>query len=159
MENRERTATLQPAALGERSVTLGMDHQQAIDHVRSVFREVGFSLPTQFSPSERINAEQDAEMAPYTVVGLGIPAAGDHAFDVAGPEVGALFPCSVVIWQSDPGTQIVYHLSVMRLAREIGLAPDDDRWGALVAQVDKLIDDAFADLGRGVAGRHRGIDG
>jgi uncharacterized protein (DUF302 family) len=159
MEQGEYTAALQPEALGERSITLRMDHETAVDHVRSVFREVGFSLPTQFSPAERINTEQDADMAPYTVVGLGIPAAGDHALAVAGPRVGALFPCTVVIWESDPGEQVVYHLSVMRLARKLGLAPDNDRWGALVAQVEKLVDDAFADLGHGTAGRHRGTDG
>lgn len=159
MENGEQTAALQPAALGERSVTLRMNHENALEHVRSVFSDVGFSLPTQFSPAERINSEQDADMGPYTVVGLGIPAAGEHALDVAGPRVGALFPCSIVIWENASGDQEVYHLSVMRLAREIGLAPDSDKWGSLIAQVEKLIDDAFADLGHGTAGRHRGIDG
>lgn len=143
-----RESSLDAATLGERSVTVRMDHEEAVAHVKRVFEEVGFSIPTEFSPSERINAEQEDAMAPYTVVGLGIPAAGDHALAAGGKPVGALFPCTVAVWQTDPGQQTVYRLSMMRLAREVGLAPNDDRWGALVAQVDKMVDEAFGDLGR-----------
>lgn len=134
--------------LGERSVALAMDHEAAVEHVREVFSATGFALPTTFSPSERINEELEREVAPYTVIGLGVPSAGDHALEAGDKRVGALFPCSVVVWETDDGTQEVYHLSMMHLAREIGLAPDDERWGALVAQVDKLVDDAFGNLGR-----------
>jgi len=147
------------AELGERSVALRMDHDEAVKHVREVFSDVGFSLPTEFSPAERINEERGTGMDPYTVVGLGVPAAGEHAIEAAGQRVGGLFPCSVVVWEDEPGVQRVYHLSVMRLARAAGLAPDDERWGTLVAQVEGMVDDAFADLGRGVASRYRGVDG
>ncbi|MEF8852867.1 MAG: DUF302 domain-containing protein [Haloarculaceae archaeon] len=150
---------LSPERLGERSVTLRMDHEAALSHVRDVFGEVGFSFPTEFSPSERIGEERDADPEPYTVVGLGVPAAGEHALEAGGKRVGALFPCSVVVRETGPGVQEVYHLSVMQVAQAIGIAPDDERWGALVAQVQSMIDDAFADLGKDVAGRHRGIDG
>jgi uncharacterized protein (DUF302 family) len=157
--NRDSGDGLRPSDLGERSVTLRMDHEAALDHVREVFSSVGFSVPTEFSPSERINAEREAGMDPYTVVGLGVPAAGEHAIDAADERVGGLFPCSVVVWETEPGVQTVYHLSVMRLAREVGLAPDDERWGILIAQVEDMMDDAFADLDHGVADRHRGVEG
>lgn len=147
------------ADLGERSVTLRMAHEAAVDHVRDVFTEVGFSIPTEFSPSDRIAAEQGTDVDPYRVIGLGIPAAGDHALAAADPRVGALFPCSVVVWETAPGVQEVYHLSSMRLADHLDLVEDEEAWGALVAQLDNLVDDAFADLGRSVADRHRGIDG
>lgn len=157
--DRDSTPRLRPEEFGERSVTLQMGHEEALAHVRDVFGEVGFSLPTEFSPAERINAERDTDLAPYTVVGVGIPAAGEHALEAGGKRVGALFPCSVVVWETEPGVQQVYHLSIMRLAQAVGLAPNGERWGALVAQVENMMDDAFADLGHGTAGRHRGIDG
>jgi uncharacterized protein (DUF302 family) len=158
-ESRDSDPALSPERLGERSVTLRMDHEAALAHVRDVFGEVGFSFPTEFSPAKRIGEERDADPDPYTVVGLGVPAAGEHALEAGGKRVGALFPCSVVVWEAEPGVQEVYHLSVMQIAQAVGIAPDDERWGALVAQVQSMIDDAFADLGRDVAGRHRGIDG
>lgn len=114
----DSTPTLQPEEFGERSVTLRMDHEEALAHVRDVFGEVGFSFPTEFSPAERINAKRNVDLEPYTVIGLGVPAAGEHALEAGGKRVGAL-----------------------------------------VAQVENMVDDAFADLGRGTAGRHRGIDG
>lgn len=140
---------LRTETLGERSVNLAMDHEAAVEHVQSTFSDVGFTIPMEFSPSERISAELDDDIDPYTVVGLGIPAAGDHALEAGDPRVGALFPCTVAVWETEPGHQEVYHLSTMHLAREVGLAPDDERWGALEAQVDKLVDDGFANLGRG----------
>jgi uncharacterized protein (DUF302 family) len=156
MVNDQTVPALRTEELGERAVSLDMAHEAAVEHVREVFSAVGFAIPTEFSPSERINADVDSDVEPYTVVGLGVPAAGDHALEAADPRVGALFPCSVVVRETDPGRQEVYHLSTMALARRIGLAPDDERWGALEAQVERLVDDAFADLGRGVADRHPG---
>jgi uncharacterized protein (DUF302 family) len=156
MSNDATVPALRTEELGERAVTLDMAHEEAVEHVREVFSAVGFAIPTSFSPSERINADLDSEVEPYTVVGLGVPAAGDHALEAADPRVGALFPCSVVVRETGPGRQEVYHLSTMALARQVGLAPDDERWGALEAQVERLVDDAFADLGHGVADRQPG---
>jgi len=134
--------------LGERSVTLRTDHATALDGVRDAVSTVGFSVPTEFSPADRINEQHDADLAPYTVLGLGVPAAAEHALDAGDPRVGALFPCRVVVREVDAGRQEVYHLDTMRLAQEVGLAPDDERWAALVAQIEQMVDDAFARLGR-----------
>lgn len=134
--------------LGEREVVLKMEHEAAVDHVRSVFRTVGFAVPSEFSPSDRINAARDDDVDPYHVLGFGVPDAGAHALDVGDERVGALFPCSVVVWESEPGVQHVYHLSRMRIASELGLAPDTGAWRALVAQLEKMVDDAFAALDR-----------
>ncbi|HKL28111.1 MAG TPA: DUF1684 domain-containing protein [Natrialbaceae archaeon] len=80
-------------------------------------------------------------------MGLGLPAAAAHALDAAGRRIGALFPCRIVVWEAEPGFQHVYHLNTMLLARETGLAPDTETWTALVAQLEDMIDDAFATLG------------
>lgn len=137
---------LRTESLGERSVVLRVDHATAVDRLREAATEVGFTVLSEFVPSERINAELDAAVESHTVVGLGVPAAAEHALDVADPRVAALFPCRVVIREIDDGTQELYYLNTMRLAREVGLAPEDDRWGALVAQVDRMIDDALSAL-------------
>jgi len=134
--------------LGERSVTLRTDHATALEAVRTAVSAVGFSIPTEFSPADRINEEHDADLAPYTVLGLGVPAAAEHALEAGDPRVGALFPCRVVVRQIEPGLQELYHLDTMRLAQEVELAPEDERWAALVAQIERMVDDAFARLDR-----------
>ncbi|MFB6179583.1 MAG: hypothetical protein ABEI77_07670 [Halorientalis sp.] len=44
---------LRTADHGERSVRLRMTHDTAVEHVTDVFRNVGFSVPTEFSPTPR----------------------------------------------------------------------------------------------------------
>jgi hypothetical protein len=53
-----------------------------------------------------------------------------------------------VLREIEPDRQEFYHLDTMRLAQEVGLAPDDERWAALVAQVERMVDDTFTRLGR-----------
>jgi uncharacterized protein (DUF302 family) len=139
---------LQIDELGERSVSLRTDYESALEAVRAAASAVGFSIPTEFSPAHRINERHDRDFAPYTVLGLGVPAAAEHALEAGDPRVGALFPCRVVVREVDPGLQEVYHLDTMRLAQEVDLAPEDERWAALVAQIERMVDDAFARLGR-----------
>lgn len=141
---------LRPEELGERSITLETDHDPAVRAVETAFSDVGFTVVDEFSPAERIAKARDADVDGYTVLGLGVPAAAAHALDAADPRVGALFPCRVVVRTAESGHQEVYFLNTMRLARRAGLAPDDERWTALVAQIEDMVDDALAALRPGV---------
>jgi uncharacterized protein (DUF302 family) len=132
---------------GQRDVVLSMNHDRAVEHVRDAVVEQGFDVPVQFSPSERINAQHVETVPPYTVLGLGLPAAAAHALDAGGRRIGAFFPSRIVVWEAEPGLQHVYHLNMMLLAREVDLAPDTEAWRALVDGISDMIDDAFAAMG------------
>jgi len=60
--------------------------------------------------------------------------------------MGGLFPCNVVVWEEEPGTQRVYHVSIMRIARLVGMAPDDDEMSDIIAETGELVDEAFEEL-------------
>jgi uncharacterized protein (DUF302 family) len=60
--------------------------------------------------------------------------------------MGALFPCNVVVWETDPGVQTVYHVSIMRIARLVGLAPDDEEMESIVSDTGDLVAAAWAAL-------------
>lgn len=47
--------------LGERSVVLRTDHATAVKTVREVASGVGFSVPTEFFPADRIAKERDTD--------------------------------------------------------------------------------------------------
>jgi uncharacterized protein (DUF302 family) len=51
-----------------------------------------------------------------------------------------------VIWQEEPGVQTVYHVSIMRIARLTGMAPDDETMADIVADTGEMVDEAFANL-------------
>ena len=61
--------------------------------------------------------------------------------------IGGLFPCNVVVWEEEPDVQRVYHVSIMRIARLVGIAPDDEAWAEIVAETGAMVDEAFTNLG------------
>ncbi|MCU4744554.1 DUF302 domain-containing protein [Halobacteria archaeon AArc-m2/3/4] len=139
-------AQLDPDDIGEKEAILEMDHEDAIEHVREVFTGAGFGIPVEFSPSELLTEKVDADRDPYYVLGACNPAVADRALEVSDGELGALFPCNVVVWEEEPGRQRVYHVSIMRIARLVGIAPDDDEMADIVAETGELVENAFEEL-------------
>jgi uncharacterized protein (DUF302 family) len=138
-------ATLDPEEYGEKRATLEMGHEEAIEHCREVFSEAGFGMAVEFSVSDMLNEKVDAGRDPYYVLGACNPNVADRALDSC-MALGGLMPCNVVIWEDEPGVQQVYHLSIMRVARLLGMAPDNEEWQGIVDQTGELVDEAFANL-------------
>ncbi|WP_075938123.1 DUF302 domain-containing protein [Halosegnis longus] len=139
-------ATLDPEEIGEHRAVLEMDHDEAIEHVRAVFTDAGFGVPVEFSPSEMLNEKVDADRDPYYVLGACNPRMADRALDASDKKLGALFPCNVVVWEKSPGRQVVYHVSIMKIARLSGIAPDDDTMADIIADTGDLVSEAWEHL-------------
>ena len=145
------TLPIDPTALddediGEKRATLEMDHDEAVEHVREVFTDAGFGIATEFSPSEMLNEKIGADRDPYYVLGACNPEVADRALDASDNKLGGLMACNVVLWEEEPGRQRVYHVSIMRIARLVGMAPDDDTWADIVADTGEYVDDLFSTL-------------
>jgi uncharacterized protein (DUF302 family) len=137
---------IDPEDIGEEQTTLEMNHAEAIEHVREVFMEAGMGVPVEFSPSEMLNEKIDADRDPYYVLGACNPEVADRALDVTENKLGGLMACNVVIWEEEPGRQRVYHVSIMRIARLIGMAPDNEEMADIVADTGAIVDEAFQNL-------------
>ncbi len=138
--------TIDGGDVGEHRTTLEMGHDEAVEHVRSTFLDAGFGVATEFSPADLLNEKIDAGRDPYTVIGACNPEMADRALDASDLRMGALFPCNVVVWETDPGVQTVYHVSIMRIARLVGLAPDDEEMESIVSDTGDLVAAAWAAL-------------
>lgn len=138
-------AQIDPEDYGEHQTTLEMPHDEAIEHVREVCTDVGFGVPVEFSPSQLLNAKVDADRDPYYVLGACNPEIADEVLDVT-PKMGGLFPCNMVIWEEERGVQRVYHLSIMRIARLLGIAPDDEHWQEIVDETGAMVAETFERL-------------
>jgi len=132
--------------IGEKRATLEMGHEDAIEHVREVFTDAGFGVPVEFSPSTLLNEKVDAGRDPYYVLGACNPTMADRALDASDGKIGALFPCNVIVWEEEPGVQTVYHVSIMRIARLAGIAPDDETMADIVTDTGEMVDEAFENL-------------
>ncbi|MEF8835325.1 MAG: DUF302 domain-containing protein [Candidatus Thermoplasmatota archaeon] len=131
--------------LGEKSITLNMEHEEAVEHVREVCKKHGFGIPVEFSPSKLLNKKVDADRDPYYVLGACNPEVADRALEES-MKLGGLFPCNMVIWEEEPGVQRVYHLSIMRAARLIGIAPDNEEWESIVDKTGEIVEGVFEEL-------------
>ncbi|MFB6118362.1 DUF302 domain-containing protein [Halosegnis sp.] len=132
--------------IGEKRTTLQMPHEDAVEHVREAFLDAGFGVATEFSPSELLNEKVDADRDPYHVLGACNPRMADRALDASENRIGGLFPCNVVVWEEEPGVQTVYHVSIMKIARLVGMAPDDETMADIVAETGELVEAAWANL-------------
>ncbi|MEF8938130.1 MAG: hypothetical protein V5A32_09280, partial [Halovenus sp.] len=52
-------------------------------------------------------------------------------------------PCNVILWEEEPGRQHVYHVSIMRIARLVGMAPDDDTMAEIIADTGEITEELF----------------
>ncbi|EMA65261.1 hypothetical protein C461_14233 [Halorubrum aidingense JCM 13560] len=137
---------LDPEEYGETQTTLSTDHESAIEQVREVCLDAGFGIPVEFSPSELLNEKVDADRDPYYVLGACNPAVADRALDATDGRIGGLFPCNMVIWEEAPGEQVVYHISIMKTARLLGLPVDDEEMDAIIADTGEMVDAVFDEL-------------
>ncbi len=131
-----------PEDIGEHVVRLEMEHAEAIEHVRTICEEEGFGVPVEFSPSELLAQKVGSDRSPYYVLGACNPAMADRALDETA-DIGALFPCNMIVRQVEPGVQEVYHVSIMRIARLVDLAPDSEEWAAIVAETGAMVAATF----------------
>lgn len=132
--------------VGEKRATLEMDHEEAVEHVREAFTDAGFGVATEFSPSDMLAEKIGADRDDYYVLGACNPDMANRALDASDNRIGALFPCNVVVWEEEPGRQTVYHVSIMKVARLAGMAPDDDEWEDIVSATGEFVDEAWANL-------------
>jgi uncharacterized protein (DUF302 family) len=137
---------LDSEAIGEKRATLEMDHEEAVEHVREAFTDAGFGVATEFSPSDLLAEKIGADRDHYHVLGACNPNMADRALDASDDRIGALFPCNVVVWEEEPGRQTVYHVSIMKIARLAGMAPDDEEWEEIVAETGEFVEEAWANL-------------
>jgi uncharacterized protein (DUF302 family) len=135
--------------IGEERATLAMDHEEAVEFVRECCLETGFGVPVEFSPSELLNEKVDADRDPYYVLGACNPEMANRALGASEQQIGGLFPCNMIVWEQEPGVQQVYHVSIMRIARLAGLAPDDEEWAGIVADTGELVEECFTRIRNG----------
>jgi len=139
-------AAIDPDEFGEKQAILEMDHEEAIEYVRVVCTEAGFGIPVEFSPSEMLNEKVDADRDPYYVLGACNPAMADRALEATGGRIGGLFPCNMIVWQEEPGVQRVYHVSIMKIARLLGMAADADEMESIIDDTGEMVTAVFEQL-------------
>jgi uncharacterized protein (DUF302 family) len=103
---------------------LNMTFDDAVDHVSKIMEEEGFSILITKAVDQIFAKKLGAKDYPrYTFILACVAKYAKAGLDVS-KDVGLLYPCSFVIYE-DEGAVYLAHISIMRIAAEIGLAPTD----------------------------------
>lgn len=104
---------------------LNMEFDAAVEHVRKITEEEGFSILLVKSIDEIFKKKLGIEDYPrYTTILACAPEYAKGALDVS-KLMGYLFPCSFVVYE-DEGKTFVGHVSIMKIGPEVGLAPAEE---------------------------------
>jgi len=103
---------------------LSMDFDEAVKHVEKTISEEGFSILLTKSIDDMMKKKLGlTDYSRYTIILACAPELAKMALDVS-KDVGNLFPCSFVVYE-DQGKVSVSHISIMKIAAAVGLAPRD----------------------------------
>lgn len=133
-----------PDELGERMASLEMEHEEAVEHVREALRDEGFGLPVEFSVSDLLREKVNSDLGPYYVLGGCNPGIADRALATT-KRIGGLFPCNFAVWEEEPGVQVVYHVSIMKLAEVVGMG-EGEAWSEIVEETGKAVERVWSRL-------------
>jgi len=100
-----------------------MDFDEAVKHVEKTISEEGFSILFTKSINDMMKKLGLADYPRYTIILACATELAKMALDVS-KDVGNLFPCSFAVYE-DEGKRFVSHVSIMKIAAAVGLAPRD----------------------------------
>lgn len=103
---------------------LQMDFDSAVKYVEKIVEEEGFSILLTKDIDSIFKKKLEIDNYPrYTTILACAPEYAKGALDVS-KLVGFLFPCSFVVYEENEKI-FVGHVSIMKIAPEVGLAPAD----------------------------------
>ncbi len=89
----------------ERSVTVDLPFEQAVERVRDVLADQGFGVLTEIDVQETLRIKRGIEMEPYVILGACNPDLAHRALEVD-RGIGTLLPCNVVVAAAGEGSQV-----------------------------------------------------
>jgi len=114
-----------------------MDFSEAVRYAEKIITEEGFSILLTKSIDEILKKKLGLREYPrYTIILACAPELAKMALDVS-KDVGSLFPCSFVIHE-EKHKVFVSHLSIMKTAVEIGIAPADQMETVIQKTAEKI---------------------
>ncbi|MHA1125882.1 MAG: DUF302 domain-containing protein [Candidatus Heimdallarchaeota archaeon] len=100
---------------------LAMTFDEAVEHVENVVKGEGFSVMLTKPIDEIFKKKLGIKDHPrYTTILACSPELAKMGLE-ASINVGLVFPCSFVVYEEE-GKIIVSHISIMKIAKEVGLA-------------------------------------
>ena len=89
----------------ERTATLALPYDQAVQRVREALAEQGFGVLTEIDVQATLRDKRGIEMEPYVILGACNPDLAHRALEVD-RGIGTLLPCNVVVTAQGERSQV-----------------------------------------------------
>lgn len=93
------------------TVKVNLPFAAALVRTREALATQGFGIITEIDVKQTMKQKIGAEMRPYVILGACMPEVAYRAIE-AEPQIGALMPCNVCVWDNDDGTSTVAAVDV-----------------------------------------------
>ncbi|HLW67569.1 MAG TPA: DUF302 domain-containing protein [Gemmataceae bacterium] len=117
--------------------TVRLPYEQALAKTRDGLKSEGFGVITEIDVRKTVKEKLGKQFRPYIILGACNPPLAHRALS-AEPEIGALLPCNVCVWDNGDGTTTVAAIDVktlFQLVQNPGLAEIADNVQAMLQRV------------------------
>ena len=115
------------------SATTALSFPDAVERAREELKVEGFGVLCEIDVQATLRAKLGEEIEPYTILGACNPPLAHRGLQ-AEPELGALLPCNVVVYERDGDT----HVAAIDAQRMLSVV-ENDHLGPVAAEVrDRL---------------------
>lgn len=120
------------------SETTTVPFDQAIERIREELKSEGFGVLCEIDVQATLKEKLGVEGQPYTILGACNPPLAHQALE-AEPELGALLPCNVIVYERDGHT----HISAIDAERMLSIV-GNERLAPIAADVKRRLGEVVA---------------
>ena len=115
------------------SATTALSFPDAVERAREELKVEGFGVLCEIDVQATLRAKLGEEIEPYTILGACNPPLAHRGLQ-AEPELGALLPCNVVVYERDGDT----HVAAIDAQRMLSVVENDHLGPVAVEVRDRL---------------------
>jgi uncharacterized protein (DUF302 family) len=115
---------------------------QAVERVREELKAEGFGVLCEIDVQGTLKEKLGVDGEPYTILGACNPPLAHQALE-AEPDLGALLPCNVIVYQRDGDT----HISAIDAERMLSIV-GNEQLAPIAAAVKRRLGEVVARVGR-----------
>ena len=87
------------------SAKTDLSYEEAVERTKELLQEAGYGVLSEIDIQAKLKEKLGVERGPYTILGACNPPLANEGLD-AEPELGALLPCNVIVYEGEGGTHV-----------------------------------------------------
>lgn len=116
---------------------------EAVEKARALLQEAGYGVLSEIDVQSKLKEKLDIEREPYLILGACNPPLANQGLNVE-PELGALLPCNVVVYEQEGRT----HVAAVEPETMLSVVENEDL-GPIAEQVRKNLTQVVDELAKG----------